>query len=105
MTIDARHEQVFPMTHAAKHAEKIIGRRLALSTFYRWSKRGCKGVRLETRLLGGTRYTSDEALQRFFDKLTEATDAHRSAPVASNPPRNRAAEIARAERELDAAGI
>lgn len=105
MAIDARHETTFPLTHAAKRAELIIGRRLALSTFYRWAGRGCKGVRLETRMLGGTRYTSEEALQRFFDRLTAVTDADRTAQVAPEPRRNRLAERVHAERVLDDAGI
>lgn len=105
MAIDGRHETIFPLTESAKRAEPIIGRRLATSTFYRWAGRGCKGVRLETRMLGGTRHTSIEALERFFDRLTEATNSHNDGEVAIAPRRNREAEIAQAERELDAAGI
>lgn len=101
MAIDARHEDVFPLTDAYKRAEPLIGKRLAQSTFYRWSGKGVKGVRLETRMLGGTRYTSLEAIQRFFDALTEVTDAHRSAPMATEPTRNRQAEIDQAHKECD----
>lgn len=108
MAIDARHEEVFPLSQAYKRAEPLIGKRLAQSTFYRWASRGVKGIRLETRFLGVGRYTSTEALQRFFDRLTEATDSHRGGVIATESKAkgcNRKAEIERAERELDLAGI
>lgn len=44
------------------------------STLQRWRVRGIHGVRLETVLVGGIRYTSDEALQRFIEATTAAAD-------------------------------
>lgn len=46
------------------------GKRLHISAVYRWTMRGVKGVRLETVKLGGSTYTSREALQRFSERLT-----------------------------------
>ncbi|XZE56937.1 DUF1580 domain-containing protein [Planctomycetaceae bacterium SH139] len=63
--------------------ESSTGRRFAVSTFYRWSKYGVRGVRLETCFLGGARYTSDEALSRFFNAVTEQMDG--TSEPALNP--------------------
>ena len=41
------------------------------ATLYRWSKRGVSGVRLETLLIGGILYTSEQAIQRFIAETTE----------------------------------
>lgn len=37
-----------------------------LATLYRWIKSGAHGVRLETVVVGRTRYTTAEAIQRFI---------------------------------------
>ena len=42
-----------------------VSRRSAISAIYRWMQRGIKGVRLDAIRIGGTTYTSREALQRF----------------------------------------
>lgn len=36
-----------------------------VATLYRWMSRGVRGVRLRTCLIGGRRYTSQEALDEF----------------------------------------
>lgn len=46
------------------------GKRLHISAVYRWTLRGVKGVRLETVKIGGTAYTSREAIQRFSERLS-----------------------------------
>lgn len=46
------------------------GKRVNVATLYRWASHGCRGVRLETIQIGGTKCTSQEALQRFFDRLS-----------------------------------
>jgi Protein of unknown function (DUF1580) len=47
------------------------GRKTHVSCIYRWSTVGCRGVVLETLQVGATRCTSREALQRFFEQLSE----------------------------------
>jgi hypothetical protein len=47
------------------------GRRIHISAVYRWIQRGIRGVRLEVTRVGGTAYTSEEALQRFADRSQE----------------------------------
>lgn len=81
---------------------KIVPGRPHASTIWRWHRRGVKGVRLETVLIGGRRYTSREALARFSERVTAAADGTGAAP---STPKARARALAQAERDLDAAGI
>lgn len=41
------------------------GRVVPHGTLHRWTTKGCRGIVLETLHLGGRRYTSTEAVQRF----------------------------------------
>ena len=45
------------------------------STIWRWHRQGVHGIRLETVLVGGTRYSSVEAVQRFIERTTAAAEA------------------------------
>ncbi|MBA4106830.1 MAG: hypothetical protein C0485_13840 [Pirellula sp.] len=82
-----------------------------ISTLHRWRMRGVRGVKLETCLIGGTRYTSKEALQDFVD----AIDVHESPIIASQTcvplnkvdgnVRKRVCSSPHAKSVLDAAGI
>ena len=100
--IDISREQLISLAQAAKL--RPCGRRgrpLHPATMYRWISRGIRGVRLEFIRLGGTLYTSREAMQRFADRLTAGS-------LATTPPTEAtqgSKEIERIERELDAAGI
>lgn len=58
-------------------------------------------MKLETIVIGGRRYTSKEALQRFFVAVTEA----KSGIVPERAPFRRKKQIEQAEKELEAAGI
>ena len=101
MAIDATQEQVLTLSEATRHVPVRRGKKTHASTIWRWAKAGLRGVRLETIQVGGSRCTSVEALQRFFERLTAAVDG----PGQSVTPARRRREIERAERELDAAGI
>ncbi len=57
------------------------GRKVHVSTLYRWATVGCRGIVLETLQVGGTRCTSRESLQRFF----EALSASKGSSSAHNP--------------------
>lgn len=75
------------------------GKKAHVSTLYRWSTSGCKGVILETLQCGGTRVTSREALARFFDALTYGEETPRRSPSR----RRREAEAA--DLELQRQGV
>jgi hypothetical protein len=98
MAIDIQHEDVITLSKAAK----AIPGRPHLSTLWRWHRRGLAGIRLETTVVGGRRFTSSEAVQRFIDRTTEARDGIRPERAVS---RRRQAAIEQAERELAEAGI
>jgi len=67
--IDIEHEALLTLSQAAKHYPS----RPHVSTLHRWRRHGVRGVRLETCLLGGKRFTSIEALSRFSAALTHTT--------------------------------
>ena len=100
MTIDISQETLISLAQAPKS----LPGRPHISTLSRWHTRGIRGICLETLVIGGKRYTSQQALQRF----AEATTAAANADLVSNSPSSskaRARSVAAAEAELDAAGI
>lgn len=74
------------------------GQRLSLDSLRRWSLKGLRGVVLETVRLGGTTFTSVEAIRRFLERLN-------AFPATSRPSTERRREIEAANRRLDEAGI
>lgn len=72
------------------------------SSIWRWYKHGCQGVKLQTAVVGGRRFTSRQAIERFIERTTEARDG---GPPERAVSQRRQASIAAAERELEAAGI
>ena len=85
----------------AKAAREEVPTRPHHSTVWRWSKKGIKGVKLETVVIGGFTYTTREAVARCCERINE--------PAAPAPqPRTRREEkaaIAKAERILKRAGV
>lgn len=96
--IDLSTEMVFPVSEAPKH----IPGRPSQASVWRWVLKGVGGVKLESILIGGKRFVSAEAIQRFCDRRTAAADGV-APPVRTSRRRER--EIAAAERELAESGI
>ncbi len=81
--------------------QAVHGRRIHLSTALRWCQsRNRFGVKLESWLQGGRRVTSVEAVRRYDERNTLASDAEHGVPVATTAQRARA--HSQAVRELDA---
>ena len=80
------------------------GRRIAgnpsISALHRWRLSGVRGVKLETLLVGGTRFTSTEAISRF---IAEQNRDEPPPPALTASQRRIQAETA--NRLLEAAGI
>jgi hypothetical protein len=95
VSIDISSERLISLAEATK----VLPGRPHLSCLHRWRLRGVAGIKLETVRVGGRRYTSDEALQRFIAAVTAAADG-KAVPVRT--PRQRVRDIERAERELAA---
>jgi hypothetical protein len=96
--IDHETEQLVTFAEAAK----LLPGRPSCNAIWRWRTSGVRGVKLETVLVGGKRYTSREALQRFIERTTAAADGE---PAPSRTSRQAAAGRRRAKQELQAAGI
>lgn len=96
--IDIDRERLLTISAAAKS----LPHRPHVATVWRWVQSGCRGTKLETILIGGRRYTSEEALQRFIERTTAAANGE-TIPTRTAKQREKA--IAAAERELAAAGI
>jgi len=108
MPIDATTESVICLTDAAGLIPRRRGgRQCHVSTLFRWTTRGCKGVRLESIQVGGTRCTSREALSRFFAALTPSNDpgAHTPRARVVRTPRRRRRAVAAAVRALKREGL
>jgi hypothetical protein len=72
---------------------------VAPETAWRWALKGVGGVRLESIKIGGVRFTSRQACDRFLAALNGSPNPQPSAP----PSRTSRAEVA--ARKLDALGI
>ncbi len=111
--IDTLTESVLTFSQAADELpRRRRGRKTHVSTLYRWATAGCRGVVLETIQIGGSRCTSREALQRFFERLSVPPGPASSTLVPASVPRTlvlrsearRLQDSERAARELEAMG-
>jgi hypothetical protein len=70
--IEVTTESLIPLHDVPRRLPpRCNGKRIHISAVYRWIQRGVRGVRLESVKIGGTGYTTAEALQRFADQLTQ----------------------------------
>src|SRR5262245_46280267 len=99
--MDVGREQVMPLTGAARFVGKLRGTaKVAVQTLMRWATKGSRGVVLETICSGGSRCTSVEALQRFFDAVTEAKTV-----TSVHGPQPQAAAVAMPRRGVDLGNV
>ena len=98
MGIDTDREDLIPFCEARTAFPG--GKRLSLATLHRWRLHGVRGTKLETCLVGGLRYTSVQAIQRF---VANQNRAESRAPTITASQRRKQAETA--DRLLQEAGI
>ena len=72
MAIDVKTETLITMTQAKT---AFPGRTVGMASLTRWRVDGVRGVKLETLLVGGLRYTSKEAIQRFIEAQNSSEEA------------------------------
>ena len=107
MAIDVFQESLLSLTEAANKLPKTChNKKLHVSTLFRWVQRGLHShdgqvVRLEIVKVGGRACTSEEALQRFFDRLTGDQNIV-TPPTFTRRQRLRQSQLA--EEELKRAG-
>lgn len=78
------NEQPLNLSRAAAYIGTLTGEKPHASTLWRWCLKGCKGVKLESICIGGKRYVTVSAIERFIEarSRTAATMDIRSAPAA-----------------------
>lgn len=70
-SIDIASEELISIREVPKRLpKKPGGKHVHISAVYRWMQKGVRGVKLDSVCIGGTRYTSVEALQCFVDRLS-----------------------------------
>lgn len=80
------------------------GKKVNVSTVWRWMTRGLRGQRLPSIVIAGRRYTSRSALQDWLEATSH--DGRRGSNVREGQRRNKWQErIQDAERQLDEMGI
>jgi hypothetical protein len=89
--IDLSTETLVPWQQAAKH----VPGQPHISTLHRWRLKGVKGHRLETLSVGGRRFTSREAIDRFI-VAGNSSDAPAAAPSFTATQRQKMSDAARA---------
>lgn len=60
---------------------KRNGKKVHHSTIYRWTTKGARGRVLDSQLIGGVRYTTVAALNRFFETQTIQVDQLQSDAI------------------------
>ncbi len=73
MTHRQPRDSEFPLTEVPWH----VASRPSIRTVRRWAGRGVRGALLESWLIGGRRFTSAEALDRFLACLRNGTETER----------------------------
>ncbi len=92
--INLSSETLISIREAPRHLPKRPnGKRIHISACYRWISRGVRGVRLDSIKIGGSTYTSTEALQRFADRLSAEKQCS-VQPSDETPERQQEIEIA-----------
>jgi len=102
MTIDVQTETLISFNDARSAFRD--GRRKSLATLHRYRLNGVRGVKLETVLIGGLRYTSEEAVDRFIAALN-ADDAPSVLSVPAMTPARRQRQSEAALVELERMGV
>lgn len=100
--IEISEEHLLSLREASRRLPSArSGKSVHVSTLYRWTTRGVRGVRLETVRIGGTVFTSQEALQRFAAKLSSADEPN----LRNTDSNERSAPTAAAEEQLRGLGL
>ncbi len=105
-------ERPLNLLEAAAYIGKLTGNKKPnVSTLYRWCMKGCRGVKLDSVCIGGKRFVTVSAIERFIEAGSRsdasatplASPAQR--PIATHVERHstrRREEIEAARRRLDA---
>src|SRR4051794_11991685 len=99
--INIHTEQLRSLAEAARELPRQGNSRgVHVSTLCRWWRHGVQcgvqgRVKLETVVIGGRRYTSVEAIQRFVERLNAAKKGSAPSPKATASSQRRAEQVER----------
>lgn len=105
MAIDIHTEELLELNKVPADLEHRTGKRLNVATIYRWASRGIAGIQLETILVGGNRFTSAQALNRFFTQSTLAKQGKLSKATTEGIRRAKAIRQKQVEHRAKRLGI
>ena len=102
MSIDPQSEQLISSKDVPAEVQKWTKskRRISHSTLHRWFMTGISGVVLSSVLIAGTRFTSKQALVRFFNDSAKAKSKRLSKSTSAGIQKKRASARARDVEEL-----
>ena len=80
--------------------ERVSGHRPHLCTLWRWTTKGCKGVKLQIAFLGGKRMTTERWAQDFIDAVSRANMAKHEAAPPMQTPRQQERNAEKAAKKL-----
>ena len=69
--IDLENDNILTLSQAANFLPKLEGKKVAISTIWRWCRKGVRGVKLEHAIIGSRIVTSVQALNGFVSGLSE----------------------------------
>ena len=96
MAFDIQQDSLLTLAEAAA----AMRRPVHVSTLHRWRLRGVRGIKLETVLVGGNRFTTMSAVQRFSEAVTAAAE-DRTGTLRESAARSRAVHAAEEQLALD----
>jgi len=95
------YERPISLKDACKYLGEVTGKRPALTTVWRWCSKGCRGVRLESVCIGGRRYVTIPAIERFINGSNRPAEP--PAPPVETLSKTEAAYRAMRKAQIDAA--
>jgi len=88
------------LTEVTRYCPRRRGKKVHVSTVFRWALRGCRGIRLEVVDTPSGLCTSLPALQRFFDRLTADRNLPHQRPQRSSGDKRHEAVEAELQRRF-----
>lgn len=64
--LTAESDSLIALTDVPRHLPARNGKRVHYSTVFRWATKGARGRLLESVMIGGVRFTTTHALNRFI---------------------------------------
>jgi hypothetical protein len=83
---DLRDDTPLSLLDAAALLGTFTGKKPHVSTLWRWCLKGCKGVVLESICIGGKRFVTAAAIERFIEASTAARPGQTAEEPAAAPP-------------------